>query len=401
MKRFTAFICAACVAGRLAASLAADESIDIWTQIYRESRTDAAKYQVMLKIMDFRNKDFTPMIQDSLDDLYNRRIESGGTTEKYDKTQLARLMVQELGNLKATDAADRIFAIYQDVGDAYLKSDCAIALGKLRATTFAYRLARDLADINLAAKGTDTRPQEVLAYGIIQALDSLRSPLSFEPLFLASLAWYPNSSHVRELAKQVLPKIFPDPSEQLMTIIEKNDRLEVKLAALEAEIASKAPTAAKIGVARLALGQALNLSPSVPEAIGIVTKLRRLAVTSLSQLGDKDPASAALFIQQIARDRANQDSFDDTILCYTALGWNASAAAVKFLNERLAYYNDAQRSGKNTVRDKQIVREVIAAIKRAKNPESRPILMRTQYVDNYDNAIIADAIDALAAIPEK
>lgn len=401
MKHALPLILSALLLGSgMVVNLAADESVDIWTQIYKESRTDAARYQVMLKIMDFRNKDFTPMIQAALDDIYNRRIESGSTTEKYDKIQLARLMVQEMGNLKAAESSDRIFAIYDDVKDAFLKADCAIALGKLRASAYAYRLSRDLADINLAANATDSRSQEVLAFGLIQTLESLRSPLSFEPLFLATLSWYTNASRVKEVAKQVLLKVFPDPSEQFKPIIEKNDQYAVKLAALEAENASAAPTENKLSVARLAFSHLLNLNPTDSEDIRTLAKLRQLSMNMLVRLGDKDPATATLLIQVIGRDRLNDATYDDTILAITALGWNASPTAVEFLNNRLEYYNEAQRGNKNTPRDKTLVREIIAAIKRAKSPDSRPILMRTQFVDNYDNAIINDAKDALTALPQ-
>ncbi len=398
MKPTPFLIVLALLLSALPIALLADESVDIWTQIYTESRTDAARYQIALKIMEFRNKDFTPMIQHSLDDLYNRRIDAGTTTERYDKLQLARLLVQQLGTLNAVDSADRVFNLYNELSDPFLKSDCAIALGKLRATAYAYRLSRDLSDINQGGKDGDTRPQEVIAFGLVQALESMRSPLSFEPLFLASIGWYPNSARVKDAARNAVMKVFEDPSENFKVIIQKNANISVKVSALDAESASKAPAANKAAVSRLSLHMGLDLSSSIPGDVVALQKLRQNAIKMLVALGDKDPDSTAMFIELIRRDRFDDVSMNDTIQAYTALGYNATPDAVKFLNGKLDYYNEGMRSGKNTPRDKMLVREVVAAIKRAKSPDSKNILMKSQYVNEYDNAIIQDIRDALGAI---
>jgi hypothetical protein len=376
----------------------ADENVDIWTQIYYETRTDAGRYQVALKILELRNKDFIPMLQKALDDLYNRRIDAGTMTEKFDKVQLARLLVQNLGNLNSTDSTDRVFAIYNETADPFLKSECALTLGKFRAKAFAYRLARDLSDINLGARDADTRPQEILAFGLVQALESLRDPGSFQALFLASVGWSPNNSRVKETARNALLKIFEDPTDQFAELIVKNADLRIKVAALEAETASKAPAQRKLVIARLALRQSLDQTSSQITEAANVKKLRALAIQQLVKLGDKSPESAKMFIELIGRDHADDASFDDTLQAFTALGYNASADAVAFLDSRLEYYNLNMRSGKNTPRDKMLVRELVAAIKRAASPDSKAVLFKSQYINEYDNAILQDIRDALAAL---
>lgn len=378
--------------------LIANETVDVWSQMYREAASDSQRRMVMIKIMELKNKDFAPLLQTALDDLYNRRIEAGTTTERSAKIDLCRMLVRELGNLKASDASLRIYAIYNEINDPLLRYECAIALGNLRANDYAFKLIRDLADLNLAPDLKNPRPKEIQAFGLVQGLDSLRSPLSYEVLFLASTGWYSNNSKVKDLARAALTKITDDPSENLGPIILHNESIKIKLEALDAESNSKASSTNKAAVARVALRAGLDFAAKNSNENADLSRLRKQALSLLTSTSDHDKASVPLLAEIIARDANNDATYDETLQSLAVAGYNASDEAAKLLNDRLEYYNERQRNEVISPRDKILVREVIAAMKRAKNPLNKTVLFKTANLEIYDSAILREARDALTVM---
>jgi len=374
--------------------LFAAENVAVWERIYQTSFNDEQRYSVMLKIMEFKDKSFAPMVQQSLDALYSRRIEFGTQAEQTGKINLARLCVQELGNLKNLESADTVFRIYKEVKNTLLKADAAVALGKMRAISYAEQLSRDLADLNLKPDAENPRHQEIVAYGLVQSLEFMRSPLAYEPVFLASVGWYSPASRVKELSRKVLAVLVEDPSESLKSIIKDNKLFEVRLAALEACEASKAKPENKAAVARQALAIGVDSVASDVLKTADIAKLRIKAMQILIAVADKDPVSASLLKQVVGLDKGNDVTFDETMTAYSALGFNGSELAVKVLIAQLENYNARQRQGANTAREKSFVKEIIAAMKRTASPLTKESLLATQFIETYDAQILRDAREA-------
>ena len=377
-------------------SLHADATADVWKQMYKEAASDAQRRMVMIKIMELKSQEFGPLLQTALDDLYNRQIESGTTTERAAKIDLCRLLIRELGNLKAVEAAPRIYAIYNEINDPLLRYECAIALGAMRANDFAFKMIRDLADLNLAPDQKNPRPKEIQAFGLVQGLDTMHLPQAYEPLFLASAGWYSNTSRVKEIAKAALIKIAEDPSERLIAIIGFNDSVSIKYQALEAADNSKATADKKADVARAALRTGLDFNTKTAEDGLVMVRLRKKALSMLVSSQDHNPATIPLVAEIISRDRNDNASYDETLQSIAVTGSNASDAAANLLNDRLEFYNERQRKEINTPRDKVFIREIIAAIKRAKNPLNKTVLFKTANLEIHDAIILREARDALA-----
>lgn len=397
MKR-TLCICAAFLL-LVRGAFALNEKVVVWEQIYRDVSTDQQRIAVLLKIMELKDRDFTPLLVSALDQLVKRNLETGSPTERAQKNQLARLLVQELGNLKSAEAAETVFRIYAETAEPLLRGESAVALGKMRATEYAPRLARDLASINLAPQSSASRSQEIIALGTVQGLNLMRAGEGYEPVFLASFGWYSASSRVRETARAASLTMVDDPADSLLSILAGNPDLGIKQAALDTVIASRATDDRKATVAARALRIGIERAASDAETRAATAKIRVTALTALAALRDHNQDNVELFTQVIRMDRKNDATLEETLKAYVALGVNGTDPAARFLAAKLLEYNGYEKSKANTPRDKSLIRQIIASMMLAKNPVVKNALVQAQFID-YDSNILRLVKDALSNIPD-
>ncbi len=378
---------------------ALDDKAVVWEKIYRDANTDSQRIAVLLKIMEFQDREFVPILTQGLEQLLTGGIETGTVAARNDKNLLARLLVRELGNLKSPEAAELAFRAYTDATESVLRGEAAVALGKIRATQYAPRLALDLSAINTGPKPSIARDQEIIALGLVQGLNAMRAPEGYEAVFLASLGWYPSSSRVKETAKEATLTMVDDPGESLAKILEGNPSIEIKRIALETELASKAPAESKIAFARKALRVGIDRVTHDPATRAAVIKMRTTATVGLTALRDSSPETVPLYLEVIKMDRKNDETLDETLKTYVALGVNGSDPAAEYLASRLSEYNELERSKANTPRDKSLIRQIVASMAMSKNPKVRGSLDAAQFID-YDANILRLVKDALTKIPE-
>lgn len=377
---------------------ALNENVVVWERIYQDTSTDEQRISVLLKIMDLGDREFAPVLVKALEQLITRRLETGTTAERYGKNQLAILIVQELGNLKSAEAAELIFSVYTEVKEPVLKGEAAIALGKIRATRYAETLAYDLSSLNLRPDPAISRNQEILALGLVQSLNSMRSLLGYEPVFHASFGWYSRMSKVKETAKAALLTMVDDPTDSLLSILVTNPSIEIKTTALEASLASKAPAERKALVASKALRIGIERANIDKTSEAESAKLRVTAITGLTALRDKTPENITLLVGIINSDKKNDASYDETLKAYVALGVNSGDEAATFLSARLGEYNIREKSKANTVRDKSIIRQIVASMVYSKNPLVKNVLTQSQFID-YDSLILREIESAIKTFP--
>jgi HEAT repeat protein len=334
------------------------------------------------------------LISESLDKLYVSKIESPDSSQTRTKIALAKLLIQELGNLRSIDDAQLVANIYRDVKDPFLKAEAAVALGKMRATDSVEQLARDLADLNLKPDQANPRPKEILAYGLVQAMELMHSPVGFEPVFFASLGWYSGTSQVKEIARNALKGIVDDPSPQLKNIIIKDTLYDHKMLALESANESKAPQEAKAEIARIGLEQGLNAHETDVQKNAQLSAIRIAAIKMLVTNQDKSPDSVSL-LQRVLDLKYNAD---EILVGYVALGRNGSDPAVKLLVALMNGYNERQKSGKNTADDRRFIMQVIQSLKETGSPNAKPVLVEAQFY-NHDGTVARSAADAAASLP--
>ncbi len=380
-------------------AFALNENVVVWQQIYEQVDTDDQRISVLLKIMDFKDREFTPVLVGALDKLVSRRLEEGPAGEVYDKNRLARLIVQELGNLKSIEAAESVFILYGEVKEPILKGEAAVALGKMRAVDYAEKLAFDLNSINLRPDPSKSRDQEIIALGLVQGLESMRSPLGYEPVFLASQGWYSKNSQVKDTAKAALVTMVDDPTDSIIDILVSNPSMDIKNAALAASLSSRASAERKAEVASRALQIGIDRATVDKASELAASTLRVAAITGLTGLRDKKAENVPLLVKSIGLDKKNDVSLDETVKAYVALGVNGSDDAAKFLSATLAEYNTREKSKLNTPRDKLLIRQVIASMVLTKNPLVKNVLLQAQFIKEYDGQIIREVQAALATFP--
>ncbi len=166
-------------------SVFADESVRIYGIILAEAETIDQKYAAATNAAALNDPAIAPYLADALDLALGARssIKAGPERETYER--LTRVLLKGLGDAKYSNAADSAMRAVDDSPDPLTRAEALIALGSMRAVEFAERIALLLRDLN--NQPTEDRDAgEKLAYGCILALEKLRSPLGFSPLFFAS-----------------------------------------------------------------------------------------------------------------------------------------------------------------------------------------------------------------------
>jgi len=309
-------------------------------------------------------------------------------------------LVQELGDLKVSEAADTLYRVYKESsGLPFLQAEAAMALGKIRATDYVPQLARDLSDLNLSPNGSQAQAQEIKAFGLVQALASMKDARGYESVFFASVGWYGPQRKVKETAREMLKIMVDDPTDSLLAILKKQTAAEKISAVLQAEVDSKAAEARKALVAKAALAAAVSIVPSdILDSTRWAT-LRKAALAVLISVQDHSAEAASLLREEYkAAERARDDS--ETLTLLSVAGINGTADSIAFLVELVEDFNNRAGSpGLLTNFDVEQLRTILRAFQTAKSAAARPVLLQAQFA-GYTPAVVKDIKAALAALPQ-
>jgi len=260
--------------------LSANEVSAVWTRLYERAETYPQKRQIMMNIVEQHNRDMIPVLTEALDTEVRNLRNTTNLTEKSLQIDLMKMIVMELGRLKANDAGEVLYETAQTAEDPILKGEALIALGKVGARQYAPELALMLRNLNMNVDATrDQRKNEILAFALVTALERFREESGYESVFFASRGWYSPLSGVKERAAKALQVMVDDPTEQLLGILQKDEDFENKLAALQAEENSSASDSSKAEVAAIGLTEGLKYSPRD------LTEARQLKTLRLYSLG--------------------------------------------------------------------------------------------------------------------
>ena len=129
-------------------NLSADEVTELWSALYRRATTLQQKYEIMLNIVEQNRREMIPTLIEALEELLqNRSFRDKKEAAVHEKLQ--RLVIQELGQLKAREAADILYEVVRQTKNPYIKSDAIIALGQIGAKQYAYHIAGILKNVTL------------------------------------------------------------------------------------------------------------------------------------------------------------------------------------------------------------------------------------------------------------
>jgi hypothetical protein len=371
-----------------AAYLAANEVSEMWARLYGRAGSLEQKYAVMQHLIEQDDANLAPTLQAALEELVNISAALKTTGEKEAWTRLCRIIVGGLGKLKALESAQVLFACYRTADSPLLKSEALAAIGKVRGTDYTERIALILKDLNLNP-GRDAQAAEIIAYGCINALEKLKSPLGYKQVFIAANGWY--TKRIKERALSALPNMTEDPTVILLEIM-RESAPDIKLTALQSADTSRAPEDKKITLAIQALETALFEQPQDSAQKVKFAELRKLAISMFIKYRSKN--DAALGPLEITIER----NFDpnERLSAVNALGINGSDGAAKILAGLLDKQNRRQASGLPDM-DNRYTTALMRSLGMTKNPLGRPALLAVEFSD-YTPAMISISKEALREI---
>ena len=400
MKRFLPII----VLSLAGAVLFADETTEVYKRIYLEAESLQQKYSAILDLARLEDRDAAPVLADALSDLIREqeRYRAGTERELYART--VRIVAAALGEAKYDEAAASLWDVVEQVPDALARSEALVALGKLRALPYAERIALLLRDLDLKPT-EDADAGEKVAYGAILALEKmpwlcpeadlalerLKDPRGFAPVFFAIDGWY--SLRVRQQAERSLPNIAADPTDAIKGIlaVETPDRM---VRAMKAEAASGAAKDRKAEAALLALGIGHARSGRDKAEAQALGQLRKLALRALVANEARGPD----FVPACVASYEKGVDDEERLLGLQALGVNGTDPAAQALGDVLLKLDSEQRAGLGSESRDRMAKAAIENAALARNKLARTALLLIASNDAWSGGVILAAKKAEEAL---
>ena len=382
----------------VAAILPANEVSAVWTRLFRRASSLTQKSNIMANIVEQHSRDMVPVLMEALDEQVGSLNNSEDVTARMQTSEYTKMIIKELGRLKANEAAPLIIQIVENVDDSFLKGEAIISLGKIGASQYTNKLNLMLRNLNFNLGDIqDQRKNEIVAYSLVLALERLKQPESYSPLFFASTGWYSSGSGVRAKAGEAMLNILDDPTEQLKKIIIENKAYDIKLAALSAGSKSRAGDENKSLLAVAALKEGLLASPKNPTESIQLKSLRVLALNILESSPSKPEEAIPYMAKMLVQYRTDRlYDIDEMVDLFEAFGTFSSDESVKAQTEFLAYLTDRKESGR--VIDLRISKSSIIAIGNSGNPLGFEQLTNVEYSDSWENSVKREAKNALGKL---
>jgi len=364
-----------------------NEMSAVWARIYNATDQLDAKLSVMQSIVDLHNRDMEPVITDALKEIVNTIDDSLSFSERQKYDDLARMMIKELGALKAVDAAPEIFKVMTDTEDDFLRSVAIVGLGTAGARAYADEIAELLRKLNLEIIIIENKEKrESVVDACILALERLKHPDGFEPVFYASVGRYSRDSVVK--AERALKNMLEDPTDLLVSIIKDDTPFKTRLAALEVEQRSEASAERMTEVANAAIEVSLLYNAISPTERQYQTRTKVMACEMIRDLGIASPAA----VQWLDLMLNSSENINELVICLQALGTYSSDEAVAVLSDYLNTHNERRASG-ILYKDERAIRECVNALGNSGNANARTSLMLVEY-SNWSNQTIRMARNA-------
>lgn len=382
----------------LSSSVYANEVSAVWERLYKRAGSLSQKYNIMVNIVEQHSRDMIPVLEQALGEQVSNMRNIGDVTNRMENNKFTKLVVKELGRLKDRDAASLLWDVVENSEDPFVKGEAIIAMGRVGARDYINKLNLMLRNLNMNFGNIqDQRKNEIVAYALVMALEKLKSPDSYTPLFFAANGWYSSKSGVKQKAQDALLTIVDDPTEQLIVIIKDTKEYDLKLAALKAGEMSKASDENKSLMAVAALDQGLTHSP---QNVVEKTQLKSLRIKALEILesSPSKPESAVSLMESMLIGYRTERLFDEDemIQLFETFGTYHSDSSAKALSDFLSYFTDRKESGGRV--SFRLSKSVVMAMGNNGNKICFEELTRVQYSDSWENSIKREAKNALTKL---
>ncbi|MDC7126501.1 MAG: hypothetical protein PQJ46_13100, partial [Spirochaetales bacterium] len=368
-----------------------NEMSAVWARIYEQTDSTEAKIAVMQNMIDLHSKDMEPVISDALKEI----VYAGSMDRTYNEQQnyntLSRMIIRELGSLRAVDSAPDMYKVVQDTDDEFLRATAIVGIGTAGARDYADEIAGYLDYLNQGIIVIENNEQrESVVDACVLALERLKAPVGFKPVFMASIGKHSRDSIAR--AKRSLQNMVEDPTDIICDILKADSTFQARYAAIGVERDSAAPSERKAEAASVALEVGLVYNAVLPIEKQFQKRTRKEAARMIRDLGVGDE-SAIPWLDQMLN---SSDDVNETIDAIQALGSYTSDSAVDVLNTYLNYHNERRVSG-IPYKDERAIRECINSLAKTGNTKANQSLSMVEY-SNWSSQTIRMAKNAMKNI---
>jgi hypothetical protein len=229
----------------------------------------------------------------------------------------ARIICQGLAAEQYSAAAPdlwqavEVFDVARDYNDGLVMQDAFIALGQVGARNYVSHIVLRLNDFNIQSiSDAETRRRVQRAVvGAISALEALRDPAGFRPVFFVSTGSYDPA--IKAMASIALPNILDDPGDIISEIIRDASSIpSIKYEAWREMLRSNAPNSSKARVASVALATGWYYSTSNMTYQRNLREMRMSAIDTIRVLGAADNSVYANL------DKSYRNNFVNTVPDY-------------------------------------------------------------------------------------
>jgi hypothetical protein len=370
--------------------VAADEMTDVYKQLYTNAKDLTEKYTVMMYIIELKDPAIAPMLSDSLANLLLQQESMKSQSDKEAYFKLVKLIAAGIGEYKYRKAEAFLWDLVVSSSDPLVKAEGLIALGKVNAVGYSEKIALLLRDLNFEPT-EDTDAGEKIAYGAILALESLKDPKGWAPIFHASDGWY--TKRIKQTAERALPNIAEDPTDIIKGIL-PDEPVSRKILALDQEFVSMARDGRKIELSIFALSEGHKVQGKDRAEQAEFGNLRRNAIVGLIQL--KSKSAAALPYLKLSYDIGETD---EKLVALQALGVDGGNEATTMLRNIIL---DLDKLRKDDIYDATKERLARAAIQNAgitRNPAAKAALLAVILNTKWSVSVKNAAEAALKLIP--
>ncbi len=358
-------------------AVSADDEVEVWSNIYKRASNIYQKHEILLDMAELDNRGLIPVYIDALEELIQWVGRSITQKEVITREQAKLLVVQKLGELEAADAAPLLYKVVDETDESFLKAESLIALGKTGDKTYVPFIARILQALNLY-RGKKAYDEDLIAFGCINALEALKDPLGYKPIFYAAIGGY--SKRVLDAAENAMLTITVDPTPELKEIVTNESIISIKSMALDTAIQSTAPESGKLEVGIEALYQGLTVNP---QNITEKTTLMEMRKKSLLFFRDLQIASdAALFL--IDKVLYLDTDINEKLFAIEALAAFGNRSSAGSLTRFLTGQNNRRGEDLPTESDRVLI-TVIQALEQIGDRIAYEELLRTRFAGHsYD-----------------
>jgi hypothetical protein len=369
----------------------ADESVDIFRQIYATASTYKQKHFALTVLADAKDPVVVFLFEGSLKELIkaDQSAIQSGDREYFDALLL--LDIASLGGFIHEESQDDLMTVANGAFPVRARAEAVIALGRMRALAYVRPIAALLDGIN-QGPGADQNSDEILANAAIIALGKMGHIDGWRPVFYATQGWYP--SKIRIVADEILPVMIDDPSAAVLEVL-ASDPVPLKAAALRYEGRSKAPRERRISVAVTALRVGTDAKAKAQTTLDTAAAwgLRSLAMQDLVSLQD-----GGLEAVDLCKGLWNVAAVDEKLLILTLYGANKRNEAAVELNSVILDYNRQRADAQTDTELERLAKAAIQNAGKALNPKALPGLKTVRENPRWSASVLLAAEDALKAI---